>query len=651
LQNPTPSIVRSQVVLCLAGHIDHGKSSLVHALTGGVVDRLPEERRRGMTIELGFAHFDREGIRFSFIDVPGHERFIHTMLAGASGVDLALLVVAADDSVMPQTREHVALLELLKVPRGVIALTKCDLVDAEQLELVHLEVAELVEPTFLSDAPVIETSTRNGQGIEEVARALTDVARSRPKQATDDTRFRLPIDRVFSPSGQGTVVTGTVWRGTARVGDVLHLLPSEEPVRVRRLQAQGAEVEAISAGERAAINLAGIKSSEIKRGDELATPSVFEPARRHLVRLNCLPDADRPLRHRELVRLHLAAQQTTAQILMGPREVAPGQSGFAVVRCASPIVAEYGQPFVVRQLSPARTVGGGVVIAPALRPADRLSRCLEAAPGLANADPAARTAAYVALRREAEFDPACESRIGLNRARFEAACRQLVDEKQIIEVAADQALFVTTARFRRLQRRIIDCCKRELAARGPARQLPETVILSAMAREASAPVLDAALADLISTGELFRRGDQIGPRVAGRLSHRQQKLLDHLIDACVRAGWTPPRLKDIAGEAGCSQRDLEPLVEAAVIDGRLTRLSPDFAIEPAALERLIQSLAGFLQSRPSFTISGIREHWGMTRKHAVPIFEYLDEHEITVRDGDLRRAGPRLQEFLREAAS
>jgi selenocysteine-specific elongation factor len=224
-----------------------------------------------------------------------------------------------------------------------------------------------------------------------------------------------------------------------------------------------------------------------------------------------------------------------------------------------------------------------------------------------------------------------------------------MDQKRIIQIAAERPLFITMPRFRRLQRRMMGRCQSELAQRSPARQLPESVVISAMEREASPRVVKAALEDLVSTGELFRRGDQIGPSVAAKLSHRQQKLLDLLIDACAGAEWTPPRLKDIATEAGCTQQDLEPLIEAAVIDGRLTRLSTDFAIDPAALERLIQSLAGFLQSRPSFTISEIREHWSMTRKHAVPIFEYFDREQITVRDGDVRQAGPRLKSYLREA--
>ena len=371
----------------MAGHIDHGKSSLVRALTGGNVDRLPEEKRRGMTIELGFSHFDVDGIRFSIIDVPGHERFVHTMLAGASGVDLALLVVSADDSVMPQTREHLALLELLGIPRGIIALTKCDLVDAEQLELAHLEVDELVDGTFLAGAPIINVSARTGQGIADVSQALVEAAGQCHRRATDDPRFRLPIDRVFSPSGTGTVVTGTVWRGTARVGDVLHLLPAATPARIRRLQSQGADVDSVTAGERAAINLAGIKSDEVRRGDELATPLAFEPSRRHLVHLRCLSDAGHTIKHRDLVRVHLAANQTTAQVLMGDkREILPGEDLFAVLRCETSIVADYGQPFVVRQLSPHRTIGGGTMIAPALRHIDRLTRCLEAAQELFRAE-------------------------------------------------------------------------------------------------------------------------------------------------------------------------------------------------------------------------------------------------------------------------
>ncbi|HUE14347.1 MAG TPA: selenocysteine-specific translation elongation factor [Planctomycetaceae bacterium] len=637
-------------MISLAGHIDHGKSALVQALTGGIVDRLPEEKRRGMTIDLGFAHCDIGRIRFAFIDVPGHERFIHTMLAGASGVDLALLVVAADDSVMPQTREHLAVLELLGVRLGLVALTKCDLVDDEQLELVHLEVAELVEPTFLARAPVIATSARTGLGIVELQQAFVEIARQVPIRATGDSRFRLPIDRVFSPSGQGTIVTGTVWRGTARVGDTLDLLPASTPVRIRRLQSQGVDVDIVSAGERAAINLPGIKASAIRRGDELATPQAFEPSRRHLVHLRCLRDAGHGLKHRDSVRIHLGANQVTAQLLIGQRAVSPGEGAFAVLRCGAPIVAEYGQPFVIRQLSPAHTIGGGTVIAPALRPSDRMVRCLDAASDLSNPDPGVRLAAYVDLRREAEFDSAIESRVGLSRQRCEAVAQELLDRKALVRAAGPQPRYVTSRRFDRLKQQMIGQCQIEAVRLRPAWQVPIARVLSGMSRQASAPLLDAVLDDLTRQGELLRRGDRIGRPAGAELSHRQRGLLDLLLAECIDAGRTPPSLKEFAERNGSSLRDLEPLVQVAVDEGRLDRLLPELAIDHTALEELRKNLADYFQEHPAVRISEIREHWGMTRKHAVPIFEFFDQQQVTVRSGDVRTAGPRLGVPIHEAA-
>jgi selenocysteine-specific elongation factor len=641
---------RRQIVVCLAGHIDHGKSALVRALTGGVVDRLPEEKRRGMTIDLGFAHFDAHGIRFALTDVPGHEGFIHTMVAGASGVDVALLVVAADDSVMPQTREHLAVLDLLGIRGGVIAITKCDLADREQLEMVHLEVAQLVEGTYLARAPVIRVSTQNGLGVEEVRQALVDAARHAPVRPAAEGRFRLPIDRAFSPAGQGAVVTGTVWLGTARVGDSLLLLPARTSVRVRRLQSQGADVESVSAGQRSAVNLAGIKASEIRRGDELVTPHAFEPSRRVLARVRILPDARHALRHRQSVRLHLGANQVTAQVLTGQdrREAAPGDDLFAVLRCAKPIVADYEQPFILRQLSPERTIGGGTIIAPALRPSDRLNRCLALAQGLSDEQPQARLAAYFELRREATFDDATQTRIGLDRQQFDEAAGWLVEHKAAIRTTAPQPLYLTAGRLQELKELMVRCCKAELTRRRPSRLVPLSVVLSAMNRHASPGVLDAVLGDLTTRGELVRRGDRVGLPAAADLSHRQRQLLDRLLAECLGAGPTPPTLKEFATRGGCTLKDVEPLVQVAVDEGRLVRVSPEMAIGAEALEGLRQNLADYFQSHPAVKIGEIRQRWGMTRKHAVPIFEFFDSQQITARSGDFHTAGPRISKPIDE---
>ena len=642
---------RSQFVICLAGHIDHGKSSLVQSLTGADVDRLPEEKRRGITIDLGFSHFDEGGARFALIDVPGHERFIHTMVAGASGVDAALLVVAADDSVMPQTREHLALLELLGVRHGVIAITKCDLADDEQLELVDLEAAELVADSCLADAPRIRVSTFSGLGIAELRRAVVQAAHASPVRPTNEPRFRLPIDRAFSPTGQGAVVTGTVWRGTARVGDTLHLLPEATPVRIRRLQSQGADVEQVAAGERAAINLVGVKASAIHRGYELATPYAFQPSDRLLVQLRLLADGGRGLKHRQSVRIHLAANQVTAQLLLGQREVVPGQSAFALLRCETPIVAEYGQAFVLRQLSPATTLGGGSILAPALRATDRLTHCLAVAEGLADSDPHVRLAAYIDLRREATFDESNASWVGLSRSESQEILQHLVEQRQVVRATGPQPCYVSAQRFQQLKAQLIHRCQIELARRRPAAHLPLSVILSAMSRHASPPVLDALLEALTAQREVVRRDDRIGLPSGPELTHRQRQMLDTMLAECVGAGPAPPTLKEFAERHGYAPRDLEPLVQVAVDEGRLVRLSPELVIDRDALDALRRSLVDHFQKHATAKLGELREHWGITRKHAVPIFEFFDERQITSRAGDLRSPGPRMSLPVDEASS
>ena len=388
-----------QLVLGTAGHIDHGKTSLVRALTGVDCDRLPEEKSRGITIDLGFAHFEAGNLRFGIVDVPGHERFVHNMVAGSTGIDLALLVIACDDSVMPQTREHLAILDLLGIRAGVVVLTKRDIVDDEHLELVREEVAELTAGTFLEDAPVVPVSSTTRQGLDELSSELARVAQDY-KRRRGAHFFRLPIDRVFTLQGHGTVVTGTVRSGQTSVGENLILLPSQREVRIRRLQSHGSDAEEIAAGQRAAVNLAGVKQDEVQRGDELAAPGFLEPTRRLLVEIKLLDGEKRPLKHRRLVRLHLAAQEVTARVILDEEHIAPGDKAWAVLLCQFPVVAEYGQRFVLRRLSPVNTLGGGSVLSP-LPGRIRTRRLLKLAHRLADADPASRIDARV-LDRNAD---------------------------------------------------------------------------------------------------------------------------------------------------------------------------------------------------------------------------------------------------------
>ncbi|HEX8202328.1 MAG TPA: selenocysteine-specific translation elongation factor, partial [Isosphaeraceae bacterium] len=355
------------LVVGTAGHIDHGKTALVRALTGVDTDRLPAEKQRGITIDLGFAALDLGDHRLALVDVPGHERFIRNMLAGATGLDLALLVVAADDSVMPQTREHLEILRLLGLPAGVVALTKCDLADPDWLDLVEEEVRGLVAGTFLAGSEVVRTSAATGAGIDALKRALGRLGERAPGRP-DPGPFRMAIDRAFTVAGHGTVVTGTVASGSVAVGDDLEWLPEGRAVRVRGLHRHDRPVERVGRGARAAINLGGVHHAEVRRGQELAAPGYLAATRILSAEILASADAPRPLRHRGRYRLHLGTAEVAAtlSLLDGP-ELAPGGAMAGQLFLAEPVVAVHGQPLILREASPPATLGGGRVLQPLAR--------------------------------------------------------------------------------------------------------------------------------------------------------------------------------------------------------------------------------------------------------------------------------------------
>src|SRR5262245_55911530 len=339
------------LILGTAGHIDHGKTSLVKALTGIDCDRLPEEKARGITIDIGFAVLDLGEYRLGIVDVPGHERFVKNMLAGATGVDLACLVVAADDSVMPQTREHLEILRLLGLRHGVIAMTKADLVDEDTRAVVELEVRDLVKDTFLADAPLIRTSAHTGAGIDELKQTLADICR-KVEERGGRQWFRLAVDRAFIVQGHGSVVTGSVTSGSLKAGDEVEWLPAGQTVRVRSLQNHDSPVDEVHRGQRAAVNLAGVRHEDIVRGQEIATPGYLKPSRTITVRLHCLADARRAIKHRLPVRFHAGTAEVMGTVsLLDCDVVDPGRWGLAQFFLDEPVTTAWGQPFVVRSSS------------------------------------------------------------------------------------------------------------------------------------------------------------------------------------------------------------------------------------------------------------------------------------------------------------
>lgn len=630
------------LILGTAGHIDHGKTSLVRALTGVDTDRLPEEKRRGITIDLGFAEMVIGEHRLGIVDVPGHERFVRNMLAGASGVDLALLVVAADDSVKPQTREHLEILRLLDLEEGVIALTKCDLVSEEWLQLVEEEVRELVAGSFLAQAPLVRTSAATGAGMEPLRAALKDAAERAshaPRLARLEGPFRMAIDRGFTVAGHGTVVTGSISSGRVRIGDTLTIEPEGLTVRVRGLQNHDRIVEEAHRGQRAAINLAGVHHEAIRRGQELATPGHLAPSRLITAQLSLLASAPRPLKNRQRVRIHLGTAEFMASVALLDRDrLDPGESCPAQLFLAEAVAAVWGQPLVVRSESPVATIGGGRVLDPRaerLRRSDDESR--RYVNDLASPDSVQRAAAAAYLSGLRAWRPEDLARAA-GIPDVNAAYERMRERGELVEMALSPTRQVRLHRrvFERLESRIIGVLEK-MHDREPLRSLLDRARLASRFDFLHEPGLfEAALASLARQGRVRIAGTRVGLADRGpKLSRNEQKLLEQLIEMFRRAGFPPPTVSECEA-AAVKNRDAVPqLLALAAAEGFLVEVAPGFYLHEQTDQEIKQKLAERLAAR-GLTAADIRDLLGATRKHVIPYCEYLDRCGFTRREGDLR---------------
>jgi selenocysteine-specific elongation factor len=626
------------VVLGTAGHIDHGKTSLVRALTGVDTDRLPEERARGISIELGFAQFEYGDVQFHVVDVPGHERFIRQMTAGATGMDLALLLVAADDGVMPQTREHLDILRLLGVSVGVVALTKVDLVEPDLVTLALDDVQRLLADSHVGNAPVIPVSSKTGSGLEELRQALVIAVQSLPPRPAGKL-FRLPIDRVFSVPGHGTVVTGSVLSGVVQPGDTLELFPARVPVRVRGVQEHGASREMSGPGRRCAINLAGVRDLGIARGAELATPDFLQPATRLLVELTVLDSASEPVLDRLSARLHLGTSEVPARVARVGPPLEPGQTGFAELRLQRPLVAEWGQRFILRRLSPEQTIAGGVVLDPGVPPAARLAESEEQGRWRRDSQPRTRLSAWYAQRGIVEPDPpAAAWSVGIDPLEFPALFDQLQIVGELLPLPGNAGWlhrdFLATLSTTMLQR-----IRASVVAEQPRRSLPRQTLLNACQNLAPPPVLESGWKQLLAAGLIVPVGENFGPAdLQVQLSKAQQSLLSNVLQRIEAGGLAPPTEKELLSELAARSEALQAILTVCVEDHRLVPLGGGFYYTPAALKRARELCTARLSQGPA-TVSQLREAWGVSRKHGIPLCEYFDARGITLRAGDLRHLG------------
>jgi selenocysteine-specific elongation factor len=626
------------VIVGTAGHIDHGKSALVEALTGTHPDRLAEEKRRGITIELGFAFLEENGVRFGLVDVPGHERFVSNMLAGAAGIDLVLLVIAADESIKPQTREHFDICRLLGVKRGVVALTKSDLVDADMLGLVRLEVEEYLRGSFLERAPIVPVSAKTGAGLTELRKALHSVATE--ISGKDAARyFRLPIDRAFAMKGFGTVVTGTLISGGVSAEDEVELFPEGRRLRVRGVQSGGKSVERAIAGQRTAVNLAGIDHAEVKRGMTLAAPGHFRKTRRTDAHLTLLPSA-RKLKHRARVHFHSGTAETIAEVfLYGETVLSPGQSAQGHLRLQDDLLLLPGDRFIVRQFSPVITIGGGVILDPLAR-----------RPTLRDIGRAAFLETLEGAKRE-EMLAAMTERALLGLAVEEIVARTGWFDHEIRETAqtlatAGRAKVVSAEPLFLLGRKAFDDVRRKIAER-VERFHKENPLLPGIAREELRAGLGrrvrpetfrAALEELGAEKKLDVQGELVkraGAQIV--LQPDEAKAKGEIEQAFAKAGLAVPSAKEVLAELSVEAKRAEKLLQILLREKSLVRVSPELIFHRDALAHLKERLTTYKKAKGErISVPVFKELTGITRKYAIPLLEYLDRERVTRRAGDER---------------
>ena len=628
------------LILGTAGHIDHGKTSLVKALTGIDTDRLKEEKARGITIELGFAHLDLPGgFQFGIVDVPGHEKFVRTMVAGVGGMDLVMLVVAADEGVMPQTREHLDILRLLGVKSGLVALTKCDLVDPEWLALVTEEVRDFVAGSFLETAPIVAVSSRTGQGLEELRCELVRLAET-VEEKRREGQFRLPVDRVFTMSGFGTIVTGTLLSGEICVGDELESLPSGREGRVRGIQAHGSKVEKGQAGQRLAVNLQGFDLDQVRRGDVIVPRGAFRATRAVDVRLDYLPSAPRDLKHRTMLRLHSATYEVPVQVILLDRDLLkPGESAYAQLRLKETALLLSGDSYILRVSSPATTVGGGVVLDPfpprhRRRSAEAIS-LLDALAGHEQQQVVTHIIGQSLLTGIAYDEILLRS--GLPRKGLDAALAALLASGEVLQMTREPRLFISLAALENLKKWLINelttfmaanplkegIGKEELKTRLPKRtdQRFFTPLLAALERD----TLVMPDREIVKPAGLAIpkniSGDGLGARI------------DDLLQ---EGGNEPPTVKELIEQLRSSEKSVRDNLALMVRNGAAIRISNDLFYSRPALDGLREKLVDLLREKGEIVPPEYRDITGLSRKFLIPLLEHFDSEKLTIRVGDKR---------------
>jgi selenocysteine-specific elongation factor len=626
-----------RLIIGTAGHIDHGKTTLVRALTGVNTDRLKEEKQRGISIELGFAPFMLpSGHKAAIVDVPGHERFIRHMLAGAFGIDMVVFVIAADEGIMPQTREHLDIIELLGVKQGVVAITKKDLVDEEWLMLMEEEIKEYLAGTALKNSPMIAVSAVSGEGIKQLLEEIEKIA-AQVEEKPVLGQARLPIDRVFTIAGFGTVVTGTLWSGQIKTGESLELMPVQRPVKIRSLQVHGARVTEALAGQRVAVNLQGIEVAEIKRGYLLSTPDYLHPSYRVDTRLRLLSSSKRTLKNWNRIRFHLGTEEALGRVVLLDRdELQPGQESYAQIVMEKPVVCQKGDPFVIRYYSPVTTIGGGNIIDPHAPKQKRFRE--EVLEQLVMKE---EGSLYDLILQEMEAAEATFTSSDLARktGHEEEHIKEELEQLLLDEKVGDlkNGEYMSTRSLEKINDEIgnrLQEYHRQYPLRGG---YPREEMRSRFFKSINTRSFNAIIKYLEDRGSINSRNNQL--RLAGYSPEpgvKEKRAIEKIQEMMDKELFTPPSLEELEQQLELNGEDFSEIISYLLNQGLLIKLSGDIYFSTQALEEGKKILEEHFGREKELSLATARDLFNTSRRYTLPLLEHYDKTRFTRRIGDIR---------------
>ena len=628
------------IILGTAGHVDHGKTALIKALTGTDTDRLKEEKERGITIELGFAQFTlKNGEKIGIVDVPGHERFVKNMVAGAGGIDVVAMVIAADEGVMPQTREHLDICQLLGIKKGIVALTKIDLVDEEWCDLVREDIRDFLKGTFLEESPIIPLSAVTGAGLPEFISTLEEIVSVTDERA-DSGFFRLPADRVFTMKGFGTVITGTLMSGKAKVGDTIQIMPGQIKAKIRGIQIHNEMEEVAVAGQRTAMNLQGINKDTIQRGNILTPPDTFEPTVRMDISLKYLPGTGKKLKNRTLVRFHTGTSEIISRIiLLDKNEIEPGEEVYAQVILESPTVATAGDRFVIRSYSPVSTIGGGEILDPIAEKYKRhFEQRLTELQTLKSADSLEKTRIIierVGLRGISARQLSVRTGIPLNKQN--KIMEGMFSRKEALLLDRDDFRVVSFSIYKTLQSKILQEIK-AYHKRFPLREgHPKEELRTRAGKFIDSKLFNKAIRDLEHEGHIVVEQENIR-RVdhSVNLKGKLEDLRENIAGIYLESKLTPPSTKEIMERFSDRKTETVNVLNVMFNDGILIKINEDMYYHKQFIDTLRKDYKEFLLKNKESTPAIFRDMTGLSRKYIIPLMEYFDKTKLTIRVGDHR---------------